>query len=298
MGSSTGEARGPRHPCRLTVLLARAAPVGVVLRRGPSDWARLSRWHTDTDQLEHGQWARVRVYERRCDVSADGSLFVYFARRARAPAPDRAGADSWIAVSRPPWFTALALWFVGGTYCAGGCFPDGDSLYIGMSDPPDQGTLPAGLPRAVQLPHVRRSPNWTEEAVFFNRLRRDGWAPVPDTGERTWQRPHPTRGVTLEFTDRGWDARAYGGPRGGDYALRSGAEVWPLNGVRWADWDARGRLTATAGGRLLVWDPASGDAAGTWREIADLNDQAPAPVASPSWARSWPERPLRGTPTF
>src|SRR5919198_5909820 len=71
-------------PCRLFVYLAREAPVGVVLRRGPSAWVRLSVWHTDTDAFEHGQWFKGRVYERRCDVSADGSLFVYFARKTKA----------------------------------------------------------------------------------------------------------------------------------------------------------------------------------------------------------------------
>src|SRR5262245_32947489 len=44
------------HPCRLFVFPARDAPLGLVLRRGPSDWFRLSLWHTDTDRLDHGQW--------------------------------------------------------------------------------------------------------------------------------------------------------------------------------------------------------------------------------------------------
>src|SRR5687767_8832105 len=104
------------HPCRLFVILAREVPVGVVLRRGPSAWARLSVWRTDADTFEHGQWFRARVYERRCDLSPDGALFAYFARKSGLPtpeAPDR--QDSWLAVSRPPWFTALALWWVGGT---------------------------------------------------------------------------------------------------------------------------------------------------------------------------------------
>lgn len=69
-------------PCRLYVFLARDAPIGVVLRRGPAAWVQLSVWHTDTDRFEHGQWFGGRVYERRCDVSADGALFVYFAHKS------------------------------------------------------------------------------------------------------------------------------------------------------------------------------------------------------------------------
>ena len=64
--------------CRLFVYLARTAPVAAVLRRGPTDWARLSLWRTDTDTFEHGQWIKGRIYERRSDISSDGSLFAAF----------------------------------------------------------------------------------------------------------------------------------------------------------------------------------------------------------------------------
>src|ERR1700694_5923621 len=110
--------------CRLFVYLARSAPIALVLRRGPSSWARLSIWHTDTDTFEHGQWFKGRVYEHRCDVSPDGSLFVYFARKGGGPSLGKLHVDSWVAISRSPWFTALALWPVGGTYCLGGFFVD------------------------------------------------------------------------------------------------------------------------------------------------------------------------------
>ena len=126
----------PGAPCRLFGYLAREAPVGVVLRRGPSDWARLSLWHTDGDVFEHGQWLKGRVYERRSDLSADGSLFVAFVRGSSGPSAE--SRDTWLAVSRPPWFTALALWFVGGTYHTGGFFPERQALWLGFgANPPD-----------------------------------------------------------------------------------------------------------------------------------------------------------------
>src|SRR2546423_531311 len=94
--------------CRLFVYLAREAPIAAVLRRGPTDWCRLSLWRTNLDTFEHGQWLKGRVYERRCDISADGSLFVAFVRQSGGR--DRGGksADTWVAISRPPYFTALA----------------------------------------------------------------------------------------------------------------------------------------------------------------------------------------------
>jgi len=85
-------------PCRLFVYLAGDAPIGVVLRRGPSAWVRLSLWHTDTDEFEHGQWMKARVYERRCDLSADGSLFLAFVRGA----PNPGNRDSWLTMHTSP----------------------------------------------------------------------------------------------------------------------------------------------------------------------------------------------------
>lgn len=41
--------------CRLYVLLARKAPVGVIMRRGPSRHVRLIRWRLDGDRFEPGQ---------------------------------------------------------------------------------------------------------------------------------------------------------------------------------------------------------------------------------------------------
>ena len=88
------------------VLLARKAPVAVVFRRGPSKHVLLVRWNLSDDSFEAGQWLKGRVYERRCDVSEDGERLIYFAANYRA----RDAQRTWTAVSRPPDFTALALW--------------------------------------------------------------------------------------------------------------------------------------------------------------------------------------------
>jgi hypothetical protein len=287
----------------LVVYLAREAPIGVVLRRGPSAWVRLSVWHTDTDAFEHGQWFKGRVYERRCDVSADGSLFVYFARKTKARILAAHHADSWVAISRPPWFTALALWWVGSTYCAGGYFPDrrppsagGDfgqpsgnaaspkaqALWIGGSQPPAQGRLPSWLALTTHVPYVDRTISWSERTVYVNRLLRDGWQPVPQAPVDTWERRHPHRPLTLAMTHAGFDYGTYGV----EYAVRTEpqAEAIPLGRATWADWDQRGRLVIARGGRLFSWQ-----AAGTLQELADFNQQVPAPAPAPAWARAWPE---------
>jgi hypothetical protein len=247
----------------------------------------MSVWHTDTDTFEHGQWIRARVFERRCDLSADGLLFVAFLRtNAARPRADQL-ADTWLAISRPPYFTALALWWVGGTYCSGGLFPDRRSLWLGWQDGPDQGDVPAWLERASSIPHVDRTNNWTDRTVFHNRLLRDGWILVADATGESWEHRHPHQPVVLVFRELGWDPRAYGGPHSVAYTLRNASgDPVSLRGVTWADWDRRGRLIMVQAGRLLHWQGPTAPLV-----LADFNVQLPESLAAPDWARHWPGRP-------
>lgn len=273
-------------PCRLFVYLAREAPVGVVLRRGPSDWARLSLWHTDDDWFEHGQWMRARVFERRSDLSPDGSLFVAFVRGSAGPTQDN--TDTWVALSRPPWFTALALWFVGGTYYTGGYFPDRNQLWLGWDSPqPDQGRLPTWLEMTIERPpYIDGTNDWTDRTVWMNRLLRDGWTRREGAVPETWERASPAGDLTLAMRIvTNTDFRAYGGRYVIEYAVRTepgGPEI-ELGRATWADWDQRGRLIVARDGLLLHWQPSG------LTEIADLNDQTPDPQPAPAWATDWPK---------
>jgi hypothetical protein len=113
---------------RLFVIMARDAPVAVVLRRGPASWAQLSLWNTDRDTFTHGAWFRGRLYEDKCDLSPDGTLFVYAALQGRRFATSYTG--SWTAVSRPPWLHALVLFPMGTTYGGGGRFVESRRLVL------------------------------------------------------------------------------------------------------------------------------------------------------------------------
>jgi hypothetical protein len=85
---------------RVFFLLARQAPVAVIFRRGPSDWVELVKWNTDSDTFEAGQWFRGRIYERRSDLTPDGSLLVYFAQKINLRTlADREYTKAWTAVS-------------------------------------------------------------------------------------------------------------------------------------------------------------------------------------------------------
>jgi len=120
--------------CRLFVIPARDAPTALVLRRGPSKWYHLIRWHMASNVFEPGAWFRGRIYERRCDLSPDGNLFVYFCHGGAV----RPGyTDSWTAVSRAPWLYALGLWPWGSTWGGGGRFVDNRRLILHVNMPVD-----------------------------------------------------------------------------------------------------------------------------------------------------------------
>jgi hypothetical protein len=276
--------------CRLFVYLAREAPKAVVLRRGPTDWARLSLWHTDTDTFEHGQWIKGRVYERRSDVSADGALFCGFVRQSGGRPDHR--VDTWIAVSRPPYFSALAVWFIGGTYHTGGFFPARSALWLGfMSErPPDVGHLPAWLrivePKAIG--YIDGTSEWTDRTVHFNRLLRDGWElDARHPYQTLWRRRHPTSPLVLHMAHSYEDSRKFGGPYTVEYTVWDEAlhREHVLGAATWADWDQKGRLLLARDGKLMSWQPGLG----TTRMIADLNDHEPDPQPAPADATIWPD---------
>ena len=104
-------------PCRLSLVFAREAPIVVILRRGPTRWVEVIKWNTLEDAFEHGQWLHGRIYAERCGVSPNDRLFVYFALKYGKVA--RGYEQTFTAVSRPPFLTALALWPTGSTWGGG-----------------------------------------------------------------------------------------------------------------------------------------------------------------------------------
>src|SRR5215471_13433178 len=109
--------------CRLFVILAREAHKAIIFRRGPSNWVRLIVWNTDNDTFEYGQWFKGRVYEEKCDLSPNGTKLIYFAAKHYKRFDLKAEYKNyWTAISKPPYFTALAMWPEITTYGGGGLF--------------------------------------------------------------------------------------------------------------------------------------------------------------------------------
>lgn len=116
--------------CRLSLVFARVAPIVVILRRGPTRWVEVIKWNTATDLFEHGQWLHGRIYAERCGLSPNGELFVYFAMRYGRVSKEDGYQQTFTAVSKPPYLTALALWPEGSTWGGGGHFVNDKTLRL------------------------------------------------------------------------------------------------------------------------------------------------------------------------
>lgn len=151
----------PKPAARLHVILAREAPLAVVIRRGPAKQVCTVLWNRRTDEFTLGQWLRGRIYEDRCDLSPDGRYLIYFAFDGR---PHRQHGPAWTAVSRAPWLKAVALYAKGSTWGGGGYFTGTRTYWLDSEH------------RCVQdTPEVRRdlTPVWPQ--IWHARWAEAGW---------------------------------------------------------------------------------------------------------------------------
>jgi hypothetical protein len=93
-------------------------------RRGPAAWTQLIRWNTRNDTFEPGQWLRGPVDFHKCDLPPSGERFLYFTKAYKPHSTAAGYGETWTALSRAPYFTALALWPIGDTWYGGGLFVD------------------------------------------------------------------------------------------------------------------------------------------------------------------------------
>lgn len=116
----------PDPVVRLHLFFATENDRALIVRQGPTRQFRMILWHRDTDTFENGQWLRQKVYVERCSLSPDGRHFIYFALDGRWSSEAR---GSYTALSRPPYWTALALFPEGDTWGGGGDFVDNERFW-------------------------------------------------------------------------------------------------------------------------------------------------------------------------
>lgn len=241
-----------RRPPRLSVLLASEAPVGVVLRRGPTKLVRIVIWNRANDKFKPGQWFKGRIFGDRSDISPDGRHMIYFAMGGVAWAI-LATRGTWTAISELPSLKATALWGQGDTRGGGGMFISNKSFWL-------EATAKTFLIRDNS--GLRRE-TYGARRAYQSRMERDGW--VAKKGG--------VNGTVFEKTIRnGWILRQVGWK--GGYELDRPGEcklVFPT--WEWAEWD-RKRLVWTDGGCLRAARVGS-HKLGSVHTLYDFNGMVP-----------------------
>lgn len=279
-------------PPRLTLLSASRAPVALILRRGPSKWVEAIRWDTRRDAFERGQWFYGRIHEERSDLSPNGELLVYHAAQYGGDA----GKQVWTGISKPPWFTPLAVWPKDHTYYGGGMFL-GDRRLL-LNHPPDDAVPRVGCEPRADL-RVDANPKPHAEYVYWRRLERDGWelrqaivferldgdgGYVTHTPEERVRRP-PEEGMPLIVLSRRVE-RWYSIHK--ELRLESvlNEVELPPGPLDWLDWDSEGRLIALSGGRIWA-ATVDRNRVSRFAELLDLRDDRPEERIPPRHATEW-----------
>lgn len=282
--------------------MARDASVAVLLRRGPTDWVELIRWTTSNDTFERGQWFHGRVYERRCDLSPSGELFVYFAAKHNPKQFESDYTYAWTALSRPPYFTALSLWPKGDCWDGGGWFEADRRLHLNhCGEPRPYPKYPVHKKLRVETNRCGRG----EDLPIYNDiLQAKGW--TLQTGDSPWRRDArdapPLRaldpvkkcwsrsqaGLTLRMELEDIDVQKPGGPyHFGFLVMRESDQQWlQVLDAQWVDWDQRGRLVYAQDGKLYAAKPQGERLAFT--ELADFTTDQPREMSPTHQARQWP----------
>lgn len=296
---------GERPSARAYAIVARSARVAVIFRRGPAKQVRMLRWDLATDEIEPGQWLSGRLYEERCDVSPDGRLVVYFAGKFKK------AVDTFSAISRPPYFTALAFWPDSGTWGGGGMFVDDRrlALHYGRVDfEKDEGRR---IPRdfeVVSYAEVRGTAADRGRHGFTLVQRGKDGSPTETMRvvyDEPWieEKAAPgRRGVTLQ---RLWHGMfELNGPRcvysyrlvtTGAPKKKGAPTVVDLGRLDWADWDHEGSLLTSARGCLHRRDVTRAFERPLAelpppKLVADLTDMQFSAMPPPPEAREWPVR--------
>lgn len=301
--------------------------MGVLFRRGPTAWVQLIRWNLADDTFQPGQWFRGRVYEKRADLSPDGTKLLYFAQKLTGHVHEDY-TYAWTAVSRPPYFTALALWPKGDCWNGGGLFESNTRLWLnhfGYQSQPHPRHPPQGLEVSCTV-----DTRGEDHTVLDKRMARDGWRRLQEWKGRFIESEFALAYKALQEQGLSSEELLAESQRRQLYLLSTQAgyvtdtpEVWEKPGLaprftlvlRKALQDFKYRhefsvRDANSGdswpleaaewaewdghGRLVyvahgkVFAAEPGER-GAWspRELADFNAHTPEPTPSPAWARAW-----------
>ena len=270
-------------PPRIHVLLASQAPIGLVIRRGPSKHVATLLWNRDRDTFHLGQWLKGRIYERRSDISPDGKYVIYFAMNGRWQAEAR---GSWIAISQVPYLKAIALFPKGDCWNGGGLWTGKATYWLNDG---------YGHEVLQNTSTLKRDTEYKPQggcggeclSVYYPRLLRDGWSWVDRIKIRKWQ----DKDIFEKPVGHGWTLRKIahaevGAPVGKGCYWDEHELVGPNSAPpiacpawEWAELDGKRLVWATAGKLWAAQVKPNGLAGET--VLFDFNDMTFEAIEAP-----------------
>jgi hypothetical protein len=133
----------------------------------------VSRWQTDTNTVEDGDWFSGSFYPELCDLSPNGEHLLYFAAFADE-GRFRFGHQGWTGISKLPYLQPLIRWPRDDCWSGGGSFEDERSVTVWVTQADNQAAEPRGAERDWHITRAMRRP-WLDDAIYGARLSRDGW---------------------------------------------------------------------------------------------------------------------------
>jgi hypothetical protein len=242
-------------PPRLSLLLAKTAPVAVIIARVRAKLFHVMKWQYKDNVIEHGSWFEGSFYPDSSDVSFDGRHLVYFALNPKS------GTFSWTAVCEPPFLKALAFWEHDSTWYGGGYFPGAGALWLYMEPGTKQSNRMRNVPsRNIEKIYQLQFPAdiKTEMMPFGKRMARDGWMSMPgNMNETLFKKASPDGKYHLLHA-----RNSLANPKIFQYQLFDARGSTPRgelvdDDVSWADWDAEGLFLHARKGVVTCLDLAA-----------------------------------------
>ncbi len=307
---------GRIQTCRIDGILATQANQAVIFRRGPSKKCQMLLWDLTRDEVTPGQWLSGRVYTNKCDVSSDGRYVVVKAMnpaesaiaRNTHPLPDPSiDPISWTSISRPPYFTAIALGFNGWYWNGGGLWKSPQHLQVHRAGFTwHESIAPSSQIKITEIFHGGFD-------IATKKLLARGWiledieeASTRNKRNLAYQKISPADpdgfGKLLESVAHLYPPKKFVKPfRKGSlvYTTKVLFKQWQLcddsgkvhrtwssrnSHLQWIEIDAKGRVIFGENGCLWAWEAFP---EGQPTLIADLNSHSFQPILAPDSAREW-----------
>ncbi|AUP79254.1 hypothetical protein [Flavivirga eckloniae] len=297
------------QPARIFFLLAREVNKAVVFRRGPTKWTQMIVWDLNSDELEYGQWSKVKFQKWRCDLSPSGKHLIYLDDQFE-------NGDSATVVSKPPFWAAIAKWkhynpLFG---IGGGVFRSENEVTLNWHYMLEADEL---FPVPPQLKVICKGESFNVETT---RLKRDGWSLLDakqfinnrikylskpsifwDDIYKFWE--DSVRGNKFQSTPKLWSKPVTKSSslyrlsyyhyekykRLSKFFIKRRQEVNELEQVEWAEVDCNGRIIASKNGTLIASKTFNDGSVqlGNLELLHDLNPQKPEEIPVPDIMKRW-----------